>query len=223
MKRLKKFESFVVDEKQDIEYGSLDLAQYMVWYVMFALSIYFFGWMIGFIVYNVAYLIIEKLLKVFMNLEMMSAGDEQFFGDDYRGTLNIVAYQKYEKFKAQEVAQTMMQRACQFRRMKSKVVKFLGNYMFEEMTDEDMMLQANKVCPIITDIHNDKQLAEFMIDHQSNRLGLNFIQWRIYLIPDYSETESVLVFKIHHSVADGIALILLMCSLTDHPKLEDYP
>ena len=140
MKRLKKFESFVVDEKQDIEYGSLDLAQYMVWYVMFALSIYFFGWMIGFIVYNVAYLIIEKLLKVFMNFEMMSATDESFFGsDDHRGTANIVAFQKYEKFKAQEVAQTIMQRACQFPRMKSKVVKFLGKYMYEEMTDEEMM------------------------------------------------------------------------------------
>jgi len=62
-----------------------------------------------------------------------------------------------------------------------------------------------------------------MIDHQSNRLGLNFLQWRIYLIPDYSETESVFVFKIHHSVADGIALILMMFSLTDQPKVEDYP
>ena len=72
----------------------------MVWYVMFALSIYFFGWIVGFIVYNVAYLIIEKLLKVFMNLEMMSAGDEQFFNDDHRNVLNIVSYQKYEKFKA---------------------------------------------------------------------------------------------------------------------------
>ena len=111
----------------------------MVWYVMFGLSVYFFGWIIGFIVWNVAYLIIEKLLKVFMNLEMMSAGDEQFFSDDHRGTLNIVSYQKYEKFKAQEVAQTIMQRACQFPRMKSKVVKFLGKYMFEEMTDEEMM------------------------------------------------------------------------------------
>ena len=111
----------------------------MVWYVMFALSIYFFGWIIGFIVWNVAYMIIEKLLKVFMNLEMMSAADEQFFGDDHRNTLNIVSYQKYEKFNAQEVAQTIMQRSCQFKRLKSKVVKFLGKYMFEEMTDEEMI------------------------------------------------------------------------------------
>jgi hypothetical protein len=76
---------------------------------------------------------------------------------------------------------------------------------------------------VITGIHNEEQLGEFMIEHQKNRLGLNYLQWRIYLIPDYSETESVFVFKIHHSVADGIALILMMFSLTDQPKLEDYP
>ena len=106
---------------------------------MFILAVYFFGWIYGFIIYNIAYLIIEKLLKVFMNLEMMSAGDEQFFGDDHRNTLNIVSYQKYEKFNANEVAQTIMQRACAFPRLKSKVTKFLGKYMFEEMDDAEMM------------------------------------------------------------------------------------
>ena len=111
----------------------------MVWYVMFALSVYFFGWILGFIVWNIAYLVIEKMLKVFLNLEMMSAADESFFVDDDRNTLNIVSYQRYEKFNSQEVAQAIMRRACQFTRLKSKVVKFLGKYMFEEMTDEEMM------------------------------------------------------------------------------------
>ena len=106
---------------------------------MFALSIYCFGWMLGFILYNIAYLIIEKLLKVVMNLEMMSAHDEQFFGDDHRSTLNIVSYQKYEKFNSNEIAQTIMRRACAFPRLKSKVTKFLGKYMFEEMSDAEMM------------------------------------------------------------------------------------
>ena len=76
----------------------------MVWYVMFALSVYFFGWILGFIVWNIAYLVIEKMLKVFLNLEMMSAADESFFVDDDRNTLNIVSYQRYEKFNPQEVA-----------------------------------------------------------------------------------------------------------------------
>ena len=70
----------------------------MVWYVMFALSIYYFGWIFGLIAYAAAYAIVEKLLKVTMNLEMMQASDEIFFSDDHRNCINIVAYQKYEKF-----------------------------------------------------------------------------------------------------------------------------
>lgn len=45
----------------------------------------------------------------------------------------------------------------------------------------------------------------------------------MFYIPDYSETESVFVYKVHHSLADGIANILMFFQLTDSPKFEDYP
>lgn len=31
------------------------------------------------------------------------------------------------------------------------------------------------------------------------------------------------VYKVHHSIADGIALVLLMCNLADSVKMEDIP
>lgn len=62
-----------------------------------------------------------------------------------------------------------------------------------------------------------------MAKEQSYRLPLDGLQWRVYLIPDYSETESVFVYKVHHSLADGIANILFFNELTDEPKLEGYP
>ena len=56
----------------------------------------------------------------------------------------------------------MVSKACVFPRLKSKVTKFLGKYMFEEMSDEEMMKSVSKICPRISDIHNEEQLAEFM-------------------------------------------------------------
>ena len=43
------------------------------------------------------------------------------------------------------------------------------------------------------------------------------------MIPDYNETESVFVYQVHHSLCDGIAIILMFFSLTDSPKVTDYP
>lgn len=62
-----------------------------------------------------------------------------------------------------------------------------------------------------------------MQEVQSYREPLSFVQWRLYFIEDFSETESVMVYKVHHSLADGIATILMFTALTDEPKMENYP
>jgi len=68
---------------------------------------------------------------------MMGGGDEFFFFDDSRNCLNIVAFHRYAKMTdVDEFRSTMMRRALQFPRLKSRVTKFLGKLMFEELTDE---------------------------------------------------------------------------------------
>ena len=43
------------------------------------------------------------------------------------------------------------------------------------------------------------------------------------MVPDYRPNESLFVYKVHHSIADGIANILFFNDMTDDPKLESYP
>ena len=49
------------------------------------------------------------------------------------------------------------------------------------------------------------------------------MQCKVILIPDYSETESVFIYKVHHSLGDGIATILMLFNLTDNPDYKDFP
>ena len=111
-----------------------------------------------------------------------------------------------------------MQRATIFPRIKSKVTKFLGKYMFEEMSDKFMIDSIPKLCRTVTGIHNEQQIADFMAKEQSTRLPLDNLQWRLFLIPDYSETESIFIYKVHHSLADGIAIVLSFFHMTDEPR-----
>ena len=45
----------------------------------------------------------------------------------------------------------------------------------------------------------------------------------MYFIEDYSPTESAFVYKTHHAVADGIAIILMYLNLGDDPHLDNVP
>ena len=78
-----------------------------------------------------------------------------------------------------------------------------------------MHKQRDKLCVIKTGIHNERQLADFMAKEQSIRDEFENVQWRAFIFEDYSETESVFVWKVHHCVADGIGNILLCGNLTD--------
>ena len=92
------------------------------------------------------------------------------------------------------------------------------------MPEEEVLKRAPKeACTIKTGIHNETELAEFMSELQSLREPLGFVQWRLYFIEDFSEDESVMVYKVHHSLADGIATVLMFSGLTDEPKIENYP
>jgi hypothetical protein len=103
------------------------------------------------------------------------------------------------------------------------VVKFLGLYMFEEMSDKEYDECFDKSVHINEDIHDEVQLAEHMAKLQAVREPLGGLQWRVTLIPNYNETESIFVFKVHHSLGDGLATVFVFFNLTDKPDIKEFP
>jgi len=62
-----------------------------------------------------------------------------------------------------------------------------------------------------------------MAKAQAVREPLGGLMWRLYLIQDYSETESIFIWKVHHCLGDGIAKILMFSNLCDDPDFKDFP
>lgn len=200
-----------------------DYIQLSSWYFALFFLVQWQGWLLGIVLYIVMNQVMAWALKFFLNLEMMSGGDECFFADDSRNCLNIIAYKKYERFNADEIRSTLLRRGARFPRIRSSVVKFLGKHMFYDMGEEFTLKEGGKNLVTTTGIHTEQELADFMCAEQSIREPLGYFQWKVFLIEDYSETESIFVWKVHHSLADGIALIMFFSNLCDNPKLEDLP
>jgi WS/DGAT/MGAT family acyltransferase len=60
----------------------------------------------------------------------------------------------------------------------------------------------------------DKSLSAFVSEQMSTPLDFTKPLWHVHLIDGY-EKGSVVLARIHHSIADGIALVRVMLSLTD--------
>lgn len=195
----------------------------MLLYVLMYVCYRLFGVFGGIFSYLLAMQTIKGLLKRLFSLEMMDPNDEMFFGDDERSYGNIVAFHKYEKFDPEEFKWKLLNRSKIFSRLKSKIKKFLGFYMFEEMDDATYLEEVQNNVQIVNDIHTEEGLATYLSEIQCVREPLNALQWRIYLIPDYSETESIFIYKAHHCLSDGIAIILMFFVLNDDPDYKDFP
>jgi len=58
-------------------------------------------------------------------------------------------------------------------------------------------------------IKSKEDVAHFLAKEVNIRDPLGGPQYRFWFVEDYSETESLVMFKCHHAMADGIALILM--------------
>ena len=69
-------------------------------------------------------------------------------------------------------------------------------------------------------INTEKDISDFLEKEINIPIPLDTPQYRIYIYENYSENESVLFFKEHHVMADGIGILEIIMLITDEFKPE---
>ncbi len=80
--------------------------------------------------------------------------------------------------------------------------------------DPDFSLDNHLICVTLPAPGDHLALQDFVGDLMSQRLEINHPMWRFYFIEHYGQ-GSALVARIHHCIADGLALVQLLLSTTD--------
>ena len=64
-------------------------------------------------------------------------------------------------------------------------------------------------------IHSEKDLGDFLTNTINEPLPLSSPQWRMWFYENYSDEESVIIFKEHHVMADGLGILEIILLMTD--------
>ena len=81
------------------------------------------------------------------------------------------------------------------------------------MTDEELKIKLRRFALTNNSIHSEKELTEFLAKESQIRDDDDLPKFKVVYMPEFTETESALMFKTHHSFADGLALITLTCNV----------
>ena len=91
----------------------------------------------------------------------------------------------------------MYAKAVKLFRARAKLVKVMGKYYYKRMDPEEFKVKFPKFCQIQDGIHNEQELADFLAKEQCIRDPYDQVQYKFIFIPNYTEKESVFVFKCH--------------------------
>ena len=105
-------------------------------------------------------------------------------------------------------------RLAPFGRFHQKVVRPRSRANMPHWQDDAKFDIANHVSHIALPAPGDRALGELVSELMSTPLDFSKPLWHVHVVDGY-ETGSVVVARIHHCLADGIALVRVILSLTD--------
>jgi NRPS condensation-like uncharacterized protein len=91
------------------------------------------------------------------------------------------------------------------------------------MNEEEWKTKIDNFVELKEGIHNEIDLANFMTSQQVVRESLNSTQYKFILLPDYNQSESVIMMKIHHSMFDGLGGAAFCLALSDECDIKSMP
>lgn len=59
-------------------------------------------------------------------------------------------------------------------------------------------------------MHNDADIASFIVEQLKVREPLDGPQWRVFFKEDYGPGQSILIPKFHHCLLDGLGFLLFL-------------
>jgi hypothetical protein len=194
--------------------------------IIFIFFLYKIGIILGFIFYFLCFNIYIKIVEKLLNYEQINGSDLMFLWE-YENSPNIIISNIIiDRMNYADFKQFFNQNAVsKFRRLRQKVTKYLGEYYWEEINFENTSKEENiekKNINSISDVlaFNEKMFP-IHIDFYKNPL------WKIYFVENFIYDEekspkSMIIFKYHHALGDGIGLINLFSSLSKNLNLKNY-
>jgi WS/DGAT/MGAT family acyltransferase len=152
--------------------------------------------------------------------ERMSSVDTAWLRMDSPGNLMmIVGVYEYEGLlDYARLRELVQQRLCVHRRFRSKVVQDATGYFWEE--DDDFDLDLHVVRAALPGKGTTEDLKRFAGRLASTALDPSRALWQFQLVDNYNGGQAMVV-RMHHCIADGIALIGVLLAMTSQDPTED--
>jgi len=103
--------------------------------------------------------------------------------------------------------------------MRQVLVHILGDYYFKTIPIEE----AIRIHVIEEDIHSEQDVNGYCSKIINEKIPLKVTQWELHFYENYSPDESLIIWKSHHLLGDGISSTSALVGLSDEFIPDSLP
>ncbi|CAI2363604.1 unnamed protein product [Moneuplotes crassus] len=185
-------------------------------HTLFALFLwYYYGVAYGFLIGIVIYLVASTILD-YMGYQFISGIDAISAHEIHQNNIrNCACYMKCGSLKAEELREKYFRNKAilKFRRLRQIWVKFLGFWLFKDISPETAKHQVKK---ITKKIHSEKEIGDYMASLISTPLDESRPLWEIHVKENFDDDTSIVFIVFHHIIGDGMGMMNMMTFLNDN-------
>ena len=147
----------------EVVYSKIDLIFIgTTYYILPILSLFFFGIWHSVLYLSAVYACKRILTEFVLGLDPLNTVDEFFLLDWEKNRSNIMTMMQTTKIENyDEFRRFLVNKITKFRRTRSRLVKYLHEYYFEELHGEDLQKAINKAF-VMKELGSMKEVCEFM-------------------------------------------------------------
>lgn len=115
--------------------------------------------------------------------------------------ISVTTVDRYDYELAKKRAKTFIETK---NKLRYSVVEILGDYYWKDNHDIERLVElTTRKMPV--DVKNERELEKFVNEEINKPIPLDHPQWLIWVQEDYNEKQSLIIYKQHHSMCDGIS------------------
>jgi diacylglycerol O-acyltransferase len=148
-------------------------------------------------------------------LEPLSAVDHAWLRMDQPDNLMVIngCLVLDQNLDRERLRSLLEKRLLPIRRFRQRILYHKGNPHWEP--DPGFDLDAHVLESDLPALGDDEALRNVVSELMSEPLKLDRPLWRFHILHGYKDGGSVLMGRLHHTIGDGMALLLVLLSLTD--------
>ena len=174
---------------------------------------YLFGFLYGCVALVAFIIALDRVLDLvgYSRLTYMDLGCAYEIGCNNN---HIGGYLEIEKIGYDEFKDAFTERALiKIRKLRQILVQRLGFFLWKDIDMCDAMDQIKKVD---LKLNGHEEIVNYICKLNDERLDRNRPIWEFRVIEDHTEDKSLIIYRIHHTVLDGVGFGCLMSTVNDN-------